>query len=209
MNEQIKIIKELLEEAKEENVLRNIDEILQQALTALAQLEQPTANDALLKEIDELTVYKGQLEFWEGSCQIINRMESEASFNRTLTRELKEASILARHTALMAKLLDKCKTALSKVKPSVDNREFKEDISAVEYYTWNCTKLDDLVDNEQVQIKTIKGNLFTTANWSKEDSCFYAGWEAEFKPHEVKFRKIFPDNIFERAARDLISTIKE
>jgi len=85
--------------------------------------------------------------------------------------------------------------------------EFEIDKSSLEFELWNTCKLEALADGEKVQIKTRKGNLFTVATWSKEDSSFYVGWEAELKPWEVRFRQIFPDNMFERAARNYLQII--
>jgi len=84
---------------------------------------QPTAevepSCELIKDIDAILNDTNQLYFWKSSVNLIKKLESEASFNRTLTRELKEANHLADETERMAKLLAKCKTVLQQ-KPKAD-----------------------------------------------------------------------------------------
>lgn len=84
------------------------------------------------------------------------------------------------------------------------NNEFNDATDSIEYQTWNCTKTDDLEDNEPVEIKVIKSGAVFDATWSVNDECFYIGWEGMFYPYEVKFRKKYPEEMFERVARSYV-----
>jgi hypothetical protein len=79
----------------------------------------------------------------------------------------------------------------------------------LDYYLWNCTPLELLGHNEIVEIKQKSTGVKVKATYDKEEGAFTLGWGGYLNIPDVNWRKLFPESVIERAARNYNNILKE